>query len=547
MAHTANSAQGQDPAGGAGWVGGYHLRVEIGRGGTGTVWDAEDEGGNRVALKLLHPSLASTEEARLRLLREARLVNQVRSPHVARVLDVEADAYTPFVVTELVQGPTLESELLRLSYNPADAAQLGSELADTLDAIHAAGIAHRDLKPSNVILTTRGPTLIDFGIAHGEDDNHLTRTGSVTGTAGYVAPELLTMAKPTIEQLQNGDWFAWAATLLKTVSGRPPFGSGRADVILQRVFEGRPDLAGLDDQIAQAFLWALRPDADERLAPDDLLRCLQGAKLVFPAPQPEADQEKLPQQPQLQPPPVDSLQPQLAPPSWPELPQQPLQPPQSQGLAPHMLVGENPHIGPLVDPPPTGPTGMLGLLATIGMVGSLAWLPAFWHLQGLLVLIGALAALQVSGALTINAWKRRVHLARGSGQRAFVAAMTTPWRAVTAVVNLLPGLLVGGLVAYFIGLAQQQIYAGIWNLTGPLEWVGWVGATGTTWAAGELLIWLAFVAGATACWLLPTSYPMRVGMWSGLNRVAKQRGVRWLAGFAVVLIAFVGLIVATNI
>lgn len=525
VAHNAVSAQGDGPVQGSGWVGGYLLRTEIGRGGTGTVWSAEDEGGNRVALKLLHPSLASTEEARLRLLREARLVNQVRSPRVARVLDVEADAYAPFVVTELIEGPTLESELRRLSYNPADAAQLGSELADALDSIHVAGIAHRDLKPSNVILTSTGPTLIDFGIAHGEGDNHLTQTGSITGTPGYVAPELLTTAKPSLEQLQNGDWFAWAATLLKATTGRPPFGKGRTDVILQRVFEGRPDTEGLSDQLAQAFLWALRPDADERLAPDDLLRCLQGARLVFP------DAPVTPGS--------DSLEATTVEP-----------PPATVAPAPALIPEGSPYAVPpaalldLVNPPPTGPSGTLGLLLTVGSVGSLAWLPAFWHLQGLLVLVGVLATLQVLGALAVNAWQRQVHRARGSGQRAFLAAVTTPWRAVTALVSLLPGLLAGALVAFVTGLVQQQAYAGVWDPLGPL---GWFGADAAAWVAGEVLVWVAFVLGITVCWLIPSSYTMRVGLWSGLNSVSKRPAPRWFMGLTVALIALVGLTIAANI
>lgn len=258
-----------------GWIGGYHLRREIGRGGTGVVWEAEDGGGTLVAFKLLHPSLAATEAARTRLRREARLVNQVRSPRVSKVLDVEADDYTPFVVTELVTGRTLDEEITRAPYTPEDAAQLGDDLADVLEAIHEAGIAHRDLKPSNVILTQQGPTLIDFGIAQGEGDRHLTQTGSITGTPGYVAPELLASpVPPSMAQLQGGDWFAWSALLLKSMTGRPPFGPGRTELVIHRVMTGDPDVEGLEPPVAAAFRRALSPDPAVREDADALLESL---------------------------------------------------------------------------------------------------------------------------------------------------------------------------------------------------------------------------------------------------------------------------------
>ena len=88
-------------------LGGYRLIRRLGTGGAGTVWLAEDGGGTRVALKVMHPALATSEESRARLEREVRTVNSVRSPFVAHMIDAEIDASQPFVVSEYVEGPTL--------------------------------------------------------------------------------------------------------------------------------------------------------------------------------------------------------------------------------------------------------------------------------------------------------------------------------------------------------------------------------------------------------------------------------------------------------
>ena len=115
---------------------------------------------------------------------------------------------------------------------------------------------------------------------------------------------------------------------------------------------------------------------------------------------------------------------------------------------------------------------------------------------------------------------------------------------MTALVSLLPGLLAGALVAYVTGLVQQQAYAGVWDPLGPL---GWFSTDAAAWVAGEMLVWVAFVLGITVCWLIPSSYTMRVGLWSGLNSVSKRPAPRWFTGLTVALIALVGLTIAASI
>ena len=254
-------------------LGGYRLIRRLGTGGAGTVWLAEDEGGTRVALKAMHPALATSEDSRARLEREVRTVNSVRSPFVAHIVDAEIDASQPFVVSEYVEGPTL-AEILSSGPIPLrGVAALSYHLASTIAAVHHANIIHRDIKPSNIICSSRGPVLLDFGIAMAVDDQHLTRTGLVSGSAGYTAPELL-RGKPATKE---SDWWAWCATLLSCATGRAPFGKGDVMATMMRVIEGEPDLAGLHPMVSDALGGGLSPNPNVRPSPSLIVAHLMSA------------------------------------------------------------------------------------------------------------------------------------------------------------------------------------------------------------------------------------------------------------------------------
>lgn len=251
-------------------VGGYRLIERRGIGGAGTVWLAMDDGGTPVALKLLHPALAADQVARDRLAREARTVNAVKSAGVAHVLDVEVDDVQPFIVSEFVDGPTLAEVLAGGPLSQGEALRCASQLFETVQAVHDAGVIHRDIKPGNVIMSSDGSVLIDFGIAQGEDDLTLTAHGFVSGTASYASPDILRGSRPN----EGADWWAWVATILHALTGRPPFGSGSTEAVMNRVLSGTPDVAGLPWGVAQVFRRALHPDAQQRLSAADLLDAL---------------------------------------------------------------------------------------------------------------------------------------------------------------------------------------------------------------------------------------------------------------------------------
>jgi len=170
-------------------VGGYRIVSPLGAGAMGAVYRAVDGGGNVVAFKVLHAHVAADADMRARLGREIAALRRVDHPAVAHLLDAEPDASDMFIVTELVDGPTLEAEIADGGpLGPTDLYELADQLADALVAVHAAGVIHRDLKPSNVLVTPDGPVLIDFGIAQSVDETRVTSAGFVVGTPGYLAP-----------------------------------------------------------------------------------------------------------------------------------------------------------------------------------------------------------------------------------------------------------------------------------------------------------------------------------------------------------------------
>lgn len=250
-------------------VGGYRLLHSLGSGGMGTVYEAVDAEGRHVALKLLHPAFSADEAARERLRREVATLHRVKGESVARVLDAEAESAEAFIVTELIDGQSLEDSIRE--HGPMDAEELvdlADGLAGALESVHAAGVLHRDLKPGNVMLTDDGPVVIDFGISQLADDPRITQTGLVTGTPGYVDPQVMHGSNPTIA----GDWWGWAAVLVFAATGRQPFGRGPG--VLLRVESGRVDTEGLPPRTAQVLRRALHPDPERRMRPEVVRQAL---------------------------------------------------------------------------------------------------------------------------------------------------------------------------------------------------------------------------------------------------------------------------------
>ncbi|MGV9183266.1 serine/threonine protein kinase [Arcanobacterium canis] len=253
-------------------IGGYQLVERIGVGGMSTVYEAVDGGGTRVALKLLHPALSADPAARVRLKREVAMLQRVRGPYVAQILDAETDDTDVFIVTELIDGPTLDDDVAQQGvFTGDDLAQLSRELGQALESIHAQGVLHRDIKPSNVMLGRNGPVLIDFGISQLGDDLRLTQTGSLTHTPGWADPRVIRGSAPD----ELADWWSMAAVMAFAATGRPPFGRGNTSAVMNRVLAGEADLSGLPDRLVAVFRAALSPNESARLSYATLQKALE--------------------------------------------------------------------------------------------------------------------------------------------------------------------------------------------------------------------------------------------------------------------------------
>ncbi|WP_413451467.1 protein kinase [Georgenia phoenicis] len=496
-------------------IDGYHLVRRIGAGGMGTVHEAVDADGNRVAVKVLHESIAADPAARERLRREVELLHRVRGRGVARVLDAEVDGVTAFVVTELVDGPTLEDDVR--DHGPLEAedlAALAHGLAAGLRAIHAAGVTHRDLKPGNVMLAADGPVIIDFGIAQVADDVRLTQTGMVTGTPGYLDPDVIAGADPG----PDGDWWAWAAVLTFAATGRPPFGRGTIQAVLGRVSTGVVDTDGLPDDVAAVLAAALDPEPARRLPPADVLAALDGdwdrpalrALLAGPAPAVVPQTHVLPSAP---PPPVQEtrvLPParpwqgqsepawQAAPEPWQPAPEPAWQPEQPWQAAPL----EHSPLAPVQPPPGWGgvapleppewvrpPRRRSGTVAALGLgLSALALLaPGAW-LVGLAVLVVVLGAVG-RGNERLRAVRTRRGPRRSDAARAWLGA---PVHLLWAAGAALPGVILAVVVA-----------GGGW-------WAAYAAGVPTDGAA-PVLLWGAAAAGMALAWVAPPSGAAREG------------------------------------
>lgn len=249
-------------------LGPYRLLHRLGEGGMGVVHLGLDRAGRAVAVKVLREHIAHDPDARARLTREVSSLRRVRHPLVAEVLDADVEGDQPYVVTRFVPGPGLDAVVRDQGpMLPGQLTVLGRGLSDALGAIHAAGVVHRDLKPGNVLMLDGRPVVIDFGIAHVADDVRLTSVGLVMGTPGYLSPEVID-GEPVGRAT---DWWGWAATLAFAATGRPPYGRGPMDVVIDRVRRGQCDLQGVDARLQPLLLAALdvepqrRPDAAEVL------------------------------------------------------------------------------------------------------------------------------------------------------------------------------------------------------------------------------------------------------------------------------------------
>ncbi|MFF3086441.1 protein kinase [Streptomyces nojiriensis] len=269
-------------------AGRYRLGAVLGKGGMGTVWRAQDETlGRTVAVKELRFSTGVDEDEKRRLitrtLREAKAIARIRSGGAVTVYDVVDEDGRPWIVMELIEGPSL-AEFIRENgpLTPHRAAEVGLAVLDVLRAAHGQGILHRDVKPSNVLIAGNGRVVLtDFGIAQVEGDPSVTSTGMLVGAPSYISPERARGHKPG----PPADMWSLGGLLYASVEGVPPYDKGSALATLTAVMTEPVDPPKNAGPLAEVIYGLLAKDPVHRLD-DARTRAMLGAVLAAPEPKP---------------------------------------------------------------------------------------------------------------------------------------------------------------------------------------------------------------------------------------------------------------------
>ncbi|HKY67109.1 MAG TPA: serine/threonine-protein kinase, partial [Acidimicrobiales bacterium] len=256
-------------------VGDYDLTQQIGAGASGTVWKAHRRGpvARTVALKRLRAGGGSADLARMR--REATVLTELDHPHVVRVLEVLHDGDGMAIAMQYAPGGSLADLLAeRGRLSAGQVVAVAAPVADALASAHRRAVLHGDVKPANILFTSDGePLLTDFGVARTLGS---VTSDQVSGTAEYLAPELLDGAAPD----PRADVYALAVVCYQALTGRPPY-TGPVPLAVARAAD-----AGLHDRLeddpavpaplAAVVERAMARDPDERFATaDELARALR--------------------------------------------------------------------------------------------------------------------------------------------------------------------------------------------------------------------------------------------------------------------------------
>lgn len=207
----------------------YRITGELGRGGMGIVYKAEDTKLDRtVAIKVLPPSALSNEDDRTRFYREAKAAAQLHHPYIASIFEIDeavpeggsGEEPRPFIAMEFIDGEQLDARIKAGPFTLEDAVRIASQIASALEAAHEKNIVHRDIKSANIMFTKKGDAkVLDFGLAQTAQSTKLTRMGSTLGTIAYMSPE---QARGE-EVDRRTDLWSLGVVLYEMIAGRMPF------------------------------------------------------------------------------------------------------------------------------------------------------------------------------------------------------------------------------------------------------------------------------------------------------------------------------------
>ncbi len=258
----------------------YHITSQLGEGGMGVVYEAEDTNlGRHVALKFLSPSMANDDNLLQRFQREARAASALNHPNICTIHGIEQDDDQHFIVMELLDGESLADRIRSGPMEIDQVLSLGVQIADALESAHSKGIVHRDLKPANIFITSRGQAkILDFGLAKIDQQkpdagsnvataiaDGLTSAGATMGTIAYMSPE---QARGEVTDART-DLFSFGTVLFQMASGTMSFQGDTSAMVFDSILNRDPiPLTELKPLLPQEFSriisQALEKDRDLR-------------------------------------------------------------------------------------------------------------------------------------------------------------------------------------------------------------------------------------------------------------------------------------------
>lgn len=258
----------------------YHITSQLGEGGMGVVYEAEDTNlGRHVALKFLTPSMANDENLLQRFQREARAASSLNHPNICTIHGIEQHESEHFIVMELLDGESLADRIRRGPLDIDAVLTLGVQIADALESAHSKGIVHRDLKPANIFVTSRGQAkILDFGLAKIDRQkpdaasnvptaiaDDLTSAGATMGTVAYMSPE---QARGEVADART-DLFSFGTVLYQMATGALPFQGDTSAVVFDAILNRDPTPVNeinpsLPPELGRIIGQALEKDRDLR-------------------------------------------------------------------------------------------------------------------------------------------------------------------------------------------------------------------------------------------------------------------------------------------
>src|SRR2546429_6812025 len=226
-------------------LGRYEIRSQIGEGGMGEVYLAQDTKlHRRVALKILTAEFCEDSQHTARFLREAQAASALNHPNICTIHEINDDD-VPFIAMEYVEGETLSERIKDDELNLAEMLDIAIQIADALAEAHAHGIVHRDIKPANIIVNRRGQVkILDFGLAkkitikgEAETQQFLSQTGMILGTVAYMSPE---QARGLAVDAGTDVW-SFGVVLYELLTGVKPFSGATTTDLLAAILRNEPE------------------------------------------------------------------------------------------------------------------------------------------------------------------------------------------------------------------------------------------------------------------------------------------------------------------